>query len=57
MQRHLYIFSTNIKTAQSMKLLIAARSGKCTWKQLILYLVAVSEVCGGVYRLVMDNII
>ena len=57
MQRLLHIFATKITPAQSMKLFTAPKSAKRSWTEHYLYLVAVSEACGGADNLVQDNIV
>uniref|UniRef100_A0AAV1T532 Integrase catalytic domain-containing protein n=1 Tax=Peronospora matthiolae TaxID=2874970 RepID=A0AAV1T532_9STRA len=57
MQRLLHTFATKITPAQSMKLFTAAKSPKRSWTEHYLYLVAVSEACGGADNLVQDNIV
>ncbi|KAG3013770.1 hypothetical protein PC121_g14472 [Phytophthora cactorum] len=56
MQRLLQTFATKITPAQSMKMFTAAKSPKRSWAEHYLYLVAVSEACGGADNLVLDNI-
>ncbi|KAG2930636.1 hypothetical protein PC115_g6420 [Phytophthora cactorum] len=57
MQRLLYTFATKITPTQSMKMFTAPKSAKRSWTEHYLYLVAVSEACGGADNLVLDNIV
>jgi len=57
MQRLLHTFATKITPAQSMKMFTAPKSAKRSWTEHYLYLVAVSEACGGAENLVLDNIV
>jgi hypothetical protein len=57
MQRLLHTFATKITPAQSMKMFTAPKSAKRSWTEHYLYLVAVSEACGGVENLMLDNIV
>eukprot|EP00644_Phytophthora_capsici_P017110 jgi/Phyca11/46259/gw1.96.28.1 len=57
MQRLLHTFATKITPAQSMKIFTAPKSAKRSWTEHYLYLVAVSEACGGAENLVLDNIV
>ncbi|EEY54799.1 uncharacterized protein PITG_08349 [Phytophthora infestans T30-4] len=47
MERMLETFKTNITPAQAMKLLTAPKEGNRSWPEHYMYLVAVSEACGG----------
>uniref|UniRef100_A0AAV1UHJ8 Uncharacterized protein n=1 Tax=Peronospora matthiolae TaxID=2874970 RepID=A0AAV1UHJ8_9STRA len=57
MQRLLHTFATKITPAQRMKIFTATKSSKRSWTEHYLYLVAVSEACGGADNLVQDNIV
>ena len=57
MQRLLHTFATKITPAQSMKMCTAAKNSRRSWAEHYLYLVAVSEACGGADNLVLDNIV
>lgn len=57
MQRLLHTFATKITPAQSMKIFTAPKNPKRSWTEHYLYLVAVSEACGGADNLVQDNIV
>ena len=57
MQRLLHTFETKITPAQSMKIFTAPKSPKRSWTEHYLYLVAVSEACGGTDNLVQDKIV
>ena len=57
MQRLLHTFATKITPAQSMQIFTAPKSSKRSWTEHYLYLVAVSEACGGADNLVQDNIV
>lgn len=56
MQKLLKTFNTNIPPAQSMKLFTAPMASHRSWKDHFMYLTAVSDACGGVDSLVLDNI-
>nr|CCA13864.1 conserved hypothetical protein [Albugo laibachii Nc14] len=57
MQRLLQTFATMITPDQSMKLFTAPKSPKRSWTEHYLYLVALSEACGGADNLAQDNIV
>ena len=57
MQRLFQTFSTKISPAQSMKLFTAPKAGHISWMDHFLYLTAVSDACGGVDNLVLNNIV
>ncbi|KAG3011343.1 hypothetical protein PC121_g15728 [Phytophthora cactorum] len=57
MQRLLHTFATKITPAQNMKMFTAPKSAKRSWTEHYLYLVAVSEACGGADNLVLANIV
>ncbi|OWZ02249.1 hypothetical protein PHMEG_00026224 [Phytophthora megakarya] len=57
MQRMLDTFNVQITPEQSLKLFNAPKSGKRTWTENYLYLVAVREACGGADNLALDNIV
>ncbi|KAG3242697.1 hypothetical protein PI124_g12484 [Phytophthora idaei] len=51
-------FKTNITPAQTMKLFTAPKDGRLKWPEHYIYLVAVSEACGGgVDYLILNNIV
>ena len=56
-QRLLHTLATKISPAQSMKIFTAPKSPKRSWTDHYLYLVAVSEACGGADNMVQDNIV
>ena len=57
MQRLLHTFATTITPAQSMKIFTSPKSFKRSWMEHYMYLVAVSDACGGTDNLVQDNIL
>lgn len=58
MERMLEVYKTNITPAQAMKLFTAPKEGKRSWTEHYMYLVAVSEACGGgADYLVLNNIV
>ena len=57
MQRLVHAFATKITPAQSMKIFTAPKYSKRSWTEHCLYLVVVSEACGGADNLVQDNIV
>ena len=57
MQRLLHTFATKITPAQSMKIFVAPKNSKRSWTEHYLYLVAVSEACGGADNLFLENIV
>ncbi|GMF18948.1 unnamed protein product [Phytophthora fragariaefolia] len=58
MERMLETYKTNITPAQAMKLLTASKDPKRTWPEHYMYLVAISEACGGgADYLVLNNIV
>lgn len=56
-QRLLHTFATKTTPAQSMNMFTTSKSASRTWTEHYLYLVAVSEACGGADNLVQDNIV
>ncbi|POM74260.1 Integrase catalytic core protein [Phytophthora palmivora] len=58
MERMLETYKTNITPAQVMKLFTAPKDHKRTWSEHYMYLVAISEACGGgADYLVLNNIV
>ncbi|KAE9005615.1 hypothetical protein PR002_g16713 [Phytophthora rubi] len=58
MERMLETYKTNITPAQAMKLFTASKDPKRTWPEHYMYLVAISEACGGgADYLVLNNIV
>ena len=57
MERLHQTFKTNITASQSMKLFTAKKDSKRSWPEHYLYLVAVSDACGGADAQVLDNIV
>ncbi|GMG14877.1 unnamed protein product [Phytophthora fragariaefolia] len=58
MERTLETYKTNITPAQAMKLFTASKDPKRTWPEHYMYLVAISEACGGgADYLVLNNIV
>jgi hypothetical protein len=58
MERMLETFKTNITPAQAMKLFTAPKDFKRSWPEHYMYLVAISEACGGgADYLVLNNIV
>ena len=51
------MFKTTITASQSMKLFTVKKDPKRSWPEHYLYLVAVSDVCGGADAQVLDNIV
>ncbi|KAG6612645.1 Integrase catalytic core protein [Phytophthora cinnamomi] len=57
-ERMIEAFNTNITPAQAMKLFTAAKDGNRSWPEHYMYLVAISEACGGgADYLVLNNIV
>ncbi|KAE9302953.1 hypothetical protein PF001_g13775 [Phytophthora fragariae] len=58
MERMLETYKTNITPAQVMKLFMASKDPKRTWSEHYMYLVAITEACGGgADYLVLNNIV
>ncbi|KAE8901687.1 hypothetical protein PF003_g14457 [Phytophthora fragariae] len=55
MQRLLHTFARKINPAQSMTMFTAQKSAKRSWTEHFLYLVAVSEACGGADNLMLST--
>uniref|UniRef100_A0AAV1VBX8 Integrase catalytic domain-containing protein n=1 Tax=Peronospora matthiolae TaxID=2874970 RepID=A0AAV1VBX8_9STRA len=57
MEKMLQTFRTTITASQAMRLFTAKKDSKRTWPEHYLYLVAVSDACGGADSNVLDNIV
>uniref|UniRef100_A0AAV1TI68 Uncharacterized protein n=1 Tax=Peronospora matthiolae TaxID=2874970 RepID=A0AAV1TI68_9STRA len=57
MEQLLRTFKTSITASQAMKLFMAKKDARRTWAEHFLYMVAVSEACGGADSLVLENIV
>ncbi|KAG2996003.1 hypothetical protein PC121_g20295 [Phytophthora cactorum] len=58
MEKMLEAFTTNLTPAQAMKLFTAPKDAKRTWPEYYMYLVAISEACGGgADYLVLNNVV
>ncbi|KAG2858894.1 hypothetical protein PC129_g7246 [Phytophthora cactorum] len=58
MEKILEAFKTNLTPAQAMKLFTAPKDAKRTWPEHYMYLVAISEACGGgADYLVLNNVV
>uniref|UniRef100_A0AAV1T842 Polyprotein n=1 Tax=Peronospora matthiolae TaxID=2874970 RepID=A0AAV1T842_9STRA len=55
MEKMLQTFRTTITASQAMRLFTAKKDSKRTWPEHYLYLVAVSDACGGADSNVLDN--
>ncbi|DBA02829.1 TPA: hypothetical protein N0F65_006619 [Lagenidium giganteum] len=50
-------FKTTLSTAQAIKLFTARKDAKRSWREHLLYLVAVGEAAGTSDELILDNIV
>lgn len=57
MERLLQTYKTTITASQSTQLFTARKDPKRSWPEHYLYLVAVSDACGGADQQVLDNIV